>query len=223
MVPLLRAAGHEVWTPTLTGLGERQHLATAAITLDTHVQDIVSVLEYEELHDVVLVGHSYAGAVITGVAERTAERLAHLVYLSAVVPQHGQSVADLTGPAFTAMLQQRAEGEGAGWQVPPLPAATFGVTSEEDANWVNSKMVADPLRTLLQPLELSNPVAAALPRTYIYCPATTTGRSFFEQFAQRAQSDPGWRYRELVTGQDAMVTEPRQLTDLLLEVLEGET
>jgi pimeloyl-ACP methyl ester carboxylesterase len=98
----------------LTGLGERQHLATPAITLDTHIQDIVNALEYEDLHDVVLVGHSYGGAVITGVAERRAERLAHLVYLSAVVPQDGQSVAELLGPEFVAMMQRRAEEEGAG-------------------------------------------------------------------------------------------------------------
>jgi hypothetical protein len=117
-----------------------------------------------------------------------------------------------------AMLQQRAQAEGEGWQVPPLPSATFGVTKEEETRWVNAKMVAQPLRTLTQPIQLSNPVAAALPRTYIYCKATATGRSLFEQFARRAQTEPGWRCRELTTGQDAMVTEPRQLADVLLKV-----
>jgi hypothetical protein len=120
-----------------------------------------------------------------------------------------------------AMLQQRAQAEGGGWQVPPLPAVTFGVTTEEDTQWVNAKMIAHPLATLLQPLELSNPVAAALPRTYIHCKATATGRSLFEQFARRAQAEPGWRYRELATGQDAMVTEPVQLAALLPEVATG--
>jgi hypothetical protein len=103
-----------------------------------------------------------------------------------------------------------------------LPAETFGVTAEADARWVNAKMVAHPLKTLLQATQLSNPEAAALPHTYIYCKATATGRSLFEQFARRAQTEPGWRYRELATGQDAMVTEPRHLIDLLLEVAESE-
>src|SRR5689334_15631432 len=107
VVPLLRAAGHEVFTPTLTGLGERVHLLTRDVGLDTHAQDVIGVLEYEDLRDVVLVGHSYGGMVITAVAERAAERLAHLVYLDAFVPRDGQSQMDLLGPSSSRCFKSR--------------------------------------------------------------------------------------------------------------------
>ena len=121
VTPLLRAAGHEVCTPTLTGLGERAHLLSAEVTLDTHVQDVVGVLEYEDLRDVVLVGHSYGGMVITGVVDRAADRLAHLVYLDAFVPQDGQALADLVDSTLYTTLEEQARAEGEGWRVPALP------------------------------------------------------------------------------------------------------
>ena len=111
---LLREAGHEVFTPTLTGLGERAHLASPDIDLETHINDIVGVIEYENLHDVVLMGHSYGGMAITGVADRVPERLAHLVYVDAFVPEDGQSLADLIGPGTAEGMIARAQAEGDG-------------------------------------------------------------------------------------------------------------
>ena len=118
---LLRAAGHEVFTPTLTGLGERVHLASPDVGLDTHIQDILMVLEYEELRDVILIGYSYSGMVITGVAERAADRLAHLVYLDAYVPRDGESLLDMLGPDAAAFIEQAAQAYGDGWRIPHDP------------------------------------------------------------------------------------------------------
>ena len=145
----LRAGGHEVYTPTLTGLGERVHLAHPDIDLETHIQDIVMVLRYENLYNVILVGHSYGGMVITGVAEQVPERIAQLVYLDAFVPQDGQSLADLIGPELTAYIEQTVHGTGDGWRVPPQ-------------NSVDARDVPQPVKTALQPVTVENPVAAAL-------------------------------------------------------------
>ena len=141
VAPLLRAAGHEVYTytPTLTGLGERAHLLSRDIDLDTHITDIVNVLAYEELTDVVLVGHSYGGMVIAGVADRVPERVAHLVYLDAFVPRDGQAVHDIFSPEFAAHLQALALAEGDGWRIPAPPAASYGVTAAADLAWVAAK------------------------------------------------------------------------------------
>src|SRR5205823_8870769 len=119
VTPLLRAAGHEVYTPTLTGLGERAHLARPEVSLHTHVQDVLGVLAYEDVQGVVLVGWSYAGMVITAVAEQAADRLAHLVYLDASVPEDGQAALDLLDPATRAAREERVRMEGEGWQMLP--------------------------------------------------------------------------------------------------------
>ena len=120
LTPLLRAAGQEVFTPTLTGLGERAHLGSPDVGLGTHVRDVAQVLWYEDLADVVLVGHSYGGLVIGGVADQVPERLRHLVYLDAFVPEHGQSMLDLGPPERRPAMQARVAAEGDGWQLPSL-------------------------------------------------------------------------------------------------------
>ena len=215
VTPLLEAAGHRVFTPTLTGLGERAHLCNAAIDLDTHIEDVVSVLQYEDLHEVVLVGHSYGGMVITGAAERAAERLAHLCYLDAFVPEDGQALADLVGPAIIADAREKAQLSTDGSRVPmPFPLAAVGIEKDADVVWMTPRLTPHPLNSMLQPVRLSNPAARALPRTFIYCSKPAMG--FFERFAQKARS--GWRYREIATGHTAMVTEPRRVADLLLEL-----
>src|SRR5215208_6284239 len=194
VTPLLRQAGHAVYTPTLTGLGERVHLAHAGVDLDTHIQDVLSVLEYGDLSNVVLVGHSYGGMVITGVAERAPERLAQLVYLDAFVPRDGQSLADLVGPEAGAQMQARTETLAENWQLPAFPVRAFGVTAEADAAWVGAKLVAQPLMTFIQPIRVASPAAAALPRSFIYCSSPAMGQ--FEQFLPRVRAE-GWRLHEL--------------------------
>ncbi len=213
----LRAAGHMVYTPTLTGLGERAHLLAPTIDLETHIRDIVGVLAYEELTDVMLVGHSYAGAVITGVADRVPSRLASLVYLDAFVPRDGESLFDLHPPPMRDGMRARSDAEGEGWYLPPPPSTgqvLFGITDPADIAWVRGKLGPQPRLPHEQPLRLANPAGAALPRTFIYCKDKAPGDPF-AAMARRAQEGEGWGYHELPTGHDAMVTMPVELAALL--------
>jgi pimeloyl-ACP methyl ester carboxylesterase len=175
---LLQAAGHEVFTTTLTGSGERAHLANPGVGLLTHVEDVINVLRYEDLHEVVLVGHSYGGMVITGVAERVPERIARLVYLDAFVPQDGQRLGDLFPPEVVMWLEERARTTGDGWRISHDPP---------DAD----RRTDFPLAALHQPLEVRNPTAARLPRAYIACLESRGVPLFahFEQAAARAQRE----------------------------------
>jgi pimeloyl-ACP methyl ester carboxylesterase len=151
---LLRTKGVEVYTPTLTGLGECAHLLSPEFDLDTHIQDVVNVMEYEGLSEVILVGHSYGGMVITGVAERIPQRLAHLVYLDAYVPEDGESAMDLYGAAFVDAVIEWVQTQGDGWRYPPRQRK-------------DPRSTDHPFRTLVQPVAVRNLAAAALPHTYI--------------------------------------------------------
>ena len=214
---ILRTAGHEVFTPTLTGLGERAHLLNPEIDLETHIQDVVGVLKWEDLRDVILVGHSYAGMIITAVAEHAAERLAHLVYLDAFVPKDGEALTDLIGPEFLATFTERVRAEGEGWRLPPLPLEVLGITEEADKQWMQPKLVDQPFKSFTQPVHLGGGEAAGqLPRTFIYCNQPAIGP--YDQFAERARAETGWRYREIATGHFPMVTAPQRTADRLLEL-----
>ena len=215
VTPLLRAAGHEVFTPTLTGLGERRHLMSPDIGLETHIQDILGVLAYEDLHDVILVGHSYSGMVVTGVAYRVPDRIAELVYLDAFVPEDGKALVDYQPPQTRELFMEKTRTEGEGYKLPALiPPEAFGITDEADLAWVRPRMDPHPLKTKLDPVRLADPRGAGIPRTFIRC--TDPADPPFAQFAQRVRSDGSWRYLELATGHGAMITKPRELADLLL-------
>jgi pimeloyl-ACP methyl ester carboxylesterase len=222
VAPLLRAGGHVVFTPTLTGLGERSHLLTPEVGLATHVQDVVATLEYEDLHEVVLVGHSYGGMVIAGVADRATDRIAHLVYLDAYVPQASQTPAEVLGPEQRGALQALADATGKGWLLPPPPPEALGITDDADCRWMHSRLTAHPLRqSLAHPIRLmTTPAAGRLPCTYIFCSSPAGGiSSDFARFAAPARTRTGWCYRELAGGHDAMVTMPDALAALLLELV----
>ncbi len=215
VTPLLRAAGHEVFTPTLTGLGERRHLMSPDIGLETHIQDILGVLAYEDLHDVILVGHSYSGMVVTGVAYRVPDRIAELVYLDAFVPEDGKALVDYQPPQTRELFMEKTRTEGEGYKLPALiPPEAFGITDEADLAWVRPRMDPHPFKTKLDPVRLADPRGAGIPRTFIRC--TDPADPPFAQFAQRVRSDGSWRYLELATGHGAMITKPRELADLLL-------
>jgi len=213
---LLRQAGHEVFTPTLTGLGERSHLLSPSVDLTTHVQDVVSAIEYEDLHDVILVSHSYSGMVTTGVAAIATERIAHLVYLDATVPLDGESLFDTEHPDVRKELEDLAEMNGDGWRVPPFPASSLGVSSEDDVQWLTSQMGDHPLATFSQPLRYDESLIQSIPRTFIQC--TVDGLSP-PLIIERVQADSSWNYLEIETGHDAMVTEPEALTEILVEIV----
>ena len=210
MRPLLLARGHELFTPTQTGIGERSHMSHAGITLDTHIADILGVLQFEELRDVVLVGHSYGGMVATGVADRAPERIAQLVYLDAFVPRDGQSIAHLMGEAAAARSNEVVRALGEGWKIPPNPMPPD--TSEADAAWAVPKRVMQPFMTGRQAIQLTGAVER-LPRSYIYCTRFGPG-DVFRQFADRAKSEQ-WPYYELDASHNPHITMAETLADLL--------
>jgi len=213
-----------VYAPTLTGLAERAAELSPDVGLDTHIQDIAGLVEEKNLHGVILVGHSYGGMVITGVVDQVPERIAHLVYLDTFVPRDGESMVDVS-PIVNYLVRRQVQADG--WRVDPPKEKPLGVTTEPDRSWVRSKLTSHPLKTLEQPLHLKNPaITSTKPRTHIDC----TGSSFFFSLMQRVlahilapralpPTEAGWRLRQLPTGHDAMITMPREVADLLLEVV----
>src|SRR5471032_971199 len=163
----LREAGHAVHTPTLTGLGERAHLLNRQIDLETHIEDVLGLLRAEQLGDIVLCGHSYGGMVITGVADRAADRVAGVVYLDAYVPADGESLSALQLPERRAALRAAVAEHGWGWLMPPTPAAAFAV-NEADRAWVDRQCVPHPFACFEQPIRLTGAGAAIAKRTYIH-------------------------------------------------------
>ena len=212
--PLLRAAGHEVFTPTYTGLGERAHQVSRSIDLETHIGDVLAVLECEDLRDIVLVGHSYGGMVATGVADRAAGRIARLIYLDAFVPQNGQSLVDLLPASARTSRQEAALTQGDGWLLPPNP--TPPDTSPEDVAWITPRRRWQPIATFTQPLTLTN-VDHRLPRHYIYCTRIAPDDTF-GQFARRFRSDTAWKYFEIDASHSPNVTAPEVLARLLDQI-----
>jgi pimeloyl-ACP methyl ester carboxylesterase len=213
----LKQTGSEVYTPTLTGLGERAHLASREVDLETHISDVLGVLEAEDLADIVLVGHSYGGIVITAVADRAAQRIAHLVYLDAFAPRDGQSLYDCVPAEVKTHFEDQARIGGDGWRVPvaAVSAPFLGLKHQDDVRWVMPKLTAHPIRTFREAVRLGATLPP-LPRTYIKC----IGDKPLGQ-PKTLQADGMDDYHELRTGHDAMVTAPQDVVDLLRKV--GET
>ena len=206
MFPRAEAAGYRLVVPTYTGLGEREHLAHPGIDLETHIQDILSVVKFEDLNDIVLLGHSYGGMVATGVADRIPGRVTQLIYLDAFVPRDGQSLLDLNEPARPTMEALAKSGDS--WRVPPNP--TPPDTAAEDLEWLIRRRVPMPLKCF----------QTRLPRSYIYATRITPADTF-GQFSRRAQSEPGWRYFEIDASHSPHVTAPEALTALLQTIVSG--
>ena len=211
MRPLLRELGHELFTPTYTGLGERVHLANRDVGLETHIADILGVLQFEDLRNVILIGHSYGGMVATGVADRAPERLAQLVYLDAFVPSEGQCQFDLQSAETRSRMHEAARTIGDGWRIPPNSVPPD--TSEADIAWVTPRRVMQPLKTFEEPLHLTG-AGERIPKAYIYCTRPAPG-DVFRQFAERARSETGWRYFEIDASHSPHVTAPTSLATLL--------
>ena len=208
--PLMSAAGHRLFTPTYTGLGEREHLASPSNDLDTHIQDMLAVIKYEDLRDVVLIGHSYGGMVATGLADRAGDRIAQLIYLDAFVPTDGQALFDLISPAARRGMQENTKA-GDGWRVPPNPIAPD--TSEADAKWLAERRLPQSIKCFEAPLHLRG-TEITLPRSYIYCTRIAPADSF-RPFAERAKSERDWRYYEIDASHSPHVTAPETLAALL--------
>ena len=213
MHPLMSAAGHRLVTPSYTGLGEREHLANPSIDLETHITDILNVIKYEDLRDIVLIGHSYGGMVATGVADRARDRIKQLIYLDAFVPDDGQSLLDLNEPARPRMRELAQAGDG--WRVPPNP--TPPDTPQADLAWLTERRVDMPIKCFETKLKLHGG-KLNLPRSYIYAKRITPADTF-GPFAKRASSEPGWRYFEIDASHSPHVTAPEALMALLQKIV----
>jgi pimeloyl-ACP methyl ester carboxylesterase len=215
MHPLMSAAGHRLFTPTYTGLGEREHLANPSIDLETHIQDMLSVIKFEDLRDIVLIGHSYGGMVATGVADRARDRIAQLIYLDAFVPRNGQSLLDLLPPEVGRRMEEGVKA-GDGWRIKanPIPPDT----SEADTKWASERRVAQSFKTFQSRLQMQGDIT--VPRSYIYCKRIGAA-DVFRQFAERAKSEPGWRHYEIDASHSPHITAPRELLALLQTIVTG--
>lgn len=221
----LRAAGHDVFTPTLTGCGERSHLLSREVTLETHIQDIVNVLRYEDLHDVLLVGHSYGGMVITGAADRALERIGQIIYLDAHIGRNGKSALDVlaggTGETLDDMSAPQEQSDQ--WLLPSMEPDATGIVSAEDLAFIGEKKGPHPLATLSEKLRLTNDVPNCLRRSYIRCTDRSGLLKYFPSdpltpFYTRITSEAGWQLRDIASGHDPMITHPHELSAILLEL-----
>jgi pimeloyl-ACP methyl ester carboxylesterase len=211
----LRSAGHEVYTPTQTGLGERSHLLTEDIQLDTFVKDVVNLLEWEELENVVLVGHSFGGIAVTGAADLVPERIGHLVYLDSLILQHGQSAFSVVPPEVAAARRELAMTSSGGVTIPVPEPQAFGVSDPTDAAWLRAKCTPHPLSTYEDRFELHGPVGNNLPATYIAVRPDYAPLAAVREFAR---SQKNWAYMEMDAGHDAMITSPEPLSRILLAI-----
>jgi pimeloyl-ACP methyl ester carboxylesterase len=209
----LRQGGHTVFTPTLTGLGERSHLLRAGIDLRTHITDIVNVMTWEELGDVVLCGHSYGGFIISGVAEQMASAIRSIVFLDAFVPRDGDTPQSLTGPAVQEGIRAALQRGDLG--MAPRSAEAFGV-NQADRAWVDRLCVPQPIGTFTDKIALTGARDRIARKSYIRA-ASYANPGFDKAFAA-ARADPSWRTYEVSCGHDVMVDAPDRLTEILLEV-----
>ena len=212
----LRARGHRVFAPSLTGLAERAHLAGPGVTLSTHVDDIVSLIASEGLNDVVLCGHSYGGMVVSGVAEKTPPgAIGSIVFLDAFIPEDGRSLLDYTAQSGREGAPMVEEGEATGL-VTPIPAAVFGVNAA-DLAWVDSMCTRQPYGTLTEPLRLTGARERVPRKAYVL--ATGWDNLAFPMFAEMVKDQPDWRYYEVVSGHDVMLDAPDRLAEILEELI----
>jgi pimeloyl-ACP methyl ester carboxylesterase len=218
VAPRLRRLGHDVYTPTLTGLGERKHLLRPEIGLDTHIDDIVGVLEFEDLSDVVVVAHSYGGMPVAGAMERIADRVRCVVWLDAHMPKAGESVFDLIGPERAERMTSMAAADGQGWFVPTSDASWWGLSGPDQIAWVNSKITPQPIKTYTDKIGPTER-AWSHPGTVIACnPSRLPERERARQLA-RAKSDAHFHHRVIDACHEPMITHPDELTRLLAEAI----
>jgi pimeloyl-ACP methyl ester carboxylesterase len=210
----LEAKGHKVYAPTLTGVGERSHLLNASINLDTHIADVVNVIKWENLSNIVLVGHSYAGFVISGVAEKVAPgTIGSAVFLDAFVPASGESLVSIATPAIREQLQAlAAKGEVA---AKPAPAAFFKLNAKDEP-WVNEQCTPHPLGSMTQPITVTGARERIAKKSYIR--TTIYNSPAFAKVYAQLKDDKAWRMYEIESGHDAMLDAPDRLTEILLEV-----
>ena len=219
LIPLLTTEGLEVYTPSQTGVGEKADSLSQNISLDTFIQDITDFLTERDLQNVVLVGHSFAGISISGVADRMPERISRLVYLDALLLQNNQSVFDIIPPDMVKARRELAQQTSGGVSLPAPEPSVFGVTDADDVQWVKSQCTPHPLSTYESKMKLTHALGNGLAATYIavtpHYQATTSSRNY-------AKSRPDWQYVEMQAGHDAMVTSPQALSELIVPLAKAQ-
>lgn len=211
----LAAAGHKVYAPTLTGLADRSHLMSPAITLQTHVDDVVNLMKWEDLDDIVLCGHSYGGAVISGVAEAMLPKIGSIVFLDAFMPETGERIIDLSSANRDKVLALQARGTVS---IPP-PPAQVSVVNEKDRAMVDAKSTPQPIRTFTETLTITG--ARERVKTKVYVRAEKFARDAFDASYEKAKNDPGWKAYKLACGHDVMLDMPDRIAQILLEAAAG--
>jgi pimeloyl-ACP methyl ester carboxylesterase len=210
---LLEKKGHKVFTPTMTGLGERSHLIDPKINLATHITDIINVIKWEGLKDIVLVGHSYGGVIISGVAEQAGETIGSIVFLDAFVPENGDSIeTKAPQPVRDAIAALVQKGETT---MKPISAAFFQV-NEKDRAWVDRMCTPHPIAGLTDKITITGARDRIAKRAYIRAKGYNSGP--FDAAHEKAKATAGWRVYEMPCGHDAMVDMPDRLTEILIEV-----
>ncbi len=210
---LLRGHGHVVFTPTLKGLGERAHLLTPGIGLSTHITDVVNLLKWEQLSNVVLCGHSYGGMVISGVAEQMPKAIDSIVFLDAFVPQNGEAVIELTGPAVQDSIRAAQQRGDIG--IPARAAEAFGVNVNDRA-WVDSLCGPQPIATFTDKIALTGARERIAKKSYIR--AGNYNNSGFDRALGEVKADSSWRIYSVPCGHDVMIDAPERLAEILVEV-----
>ncbi|HTX24185.1 MAG TPA: alpha/beta fold hydrolase [Steroidobacteraceae bacterium] len=214
---LLQLAGHEVFTPTLTGLAERSHLLTRDVNLSTHVGDVLSLIRWEELADVLLCGHSYGGAVASGVADRIPDHIRALVYLDAFVLESGENVLENVHESQRNLLIETTLKLGEGWKSPHVPAAVFNVNAA-DRDWVDRQCTPHPFACFEERLSLQGGLETLRSVTYIR--ASGWEDTPFPRAHARARAR-GWRTASMACGHDVMLDAPEELTRALIEAAQA--
>lgn len=214
----LRAHGHSVYTPTLTGLGERAHLASRETNLDTHIQDIAGVIACEELDDVVLVGTSYAGLVISGVADRMPERIGSLIYLNSALPANGKCMMDTVPAERRAAVQKLADEQGGGFLIPSSLVLDTGIENEQARDAFLKRMSPHPLPSLLQPISLTGRYLDVARKAYVLATRKISHR--FQDYYDWAKQQPGWTVHTIASHHYPMATMPEATAALLMQIAE---
>jgi pimeloyl-ACP methyl ester carboxylesterase len=209
----LRRQGHRVWTPTQTGLGERSHLLSRQITVETHIGDVANVFETDEISDAILVGHSYGGMAVTGVADRMTDRIRHVVYLDALVPEDGDTAFKILPPGTEEARRKAAREQGGGVALPVPGPEAFPIPDGPAKDWFMRRLRPHPIGTYESPVRLSKPAGAGLPVTYVSY--TAPPLASIEPSRQRARAKAGWKYVELPVPHDVEVPTPEKVVELL--------
>jgi pimeloyl-ACP methyl ester carboxylesterase len=210
----LQSAGHNVFTPTLTGLGERSHLNSAAVDLSTHIADIVNLIKWEELSDVVLCGHSYAGGVIAGVADQIPDRIRALVFLDAFVLGNGESFMDIVPAEVAQALRDQAKAIGEGWKINPIPAQLLGVRDPRDVAWIDARCIPQPIATFEERIKLTGNFEHIRDIAYVF----PTDRHPNLLVSHERAKAKGWKIRTIDnSGHELMIDGPQEVAEFLLE------